>query len=206
VVKILDQIVANILALPPEEELDVNNVTLRLALDITGLVGFAKDFGTTRSFSDAGTDELFYILQSSALQRLQLLNGWGLAGLYHFLMTALHCDGTMCSKLNQINPPRLKPGMACFTVNVTSVLEPHKQSCKGLLTKQQMAPACRIPGSPRDMSCVQLQWDALLHARTVYPAYSVTTSIVISQEFALWGRLPGFHLCPQDATVYALAP
>lgn len=65
-VKILDQIVANIMALPPGEEVDVNNVTLRLALDITGMVGFAKDFGTTRSFSDAGTDELFYILQSSA--------------------------------------------------------------------------------------------------------------------------------------------
>lgn len=66
VVRILDQVVGNLGALAPGEEVDVNNVTLRLALDITGLVGFAKDFGTTRSFSDSGTDELFFILQSSA--------------------------------------------------------------------------------------------------------------------------------------------
>ncbi|BDA50154.1 Cytochrome P450 3A13 [Coccomyxa sp. Obi] len=65
VVKILDQIVDNMLKLAPGEELDINNVTLRFAMDVTGLVGFAKDYGTTRSFSDTGTDELFYILQST---------------------------------------------------------------------------------------------------------------------------------------------
>lgn len=36
-------------------------------MTLAGLVGFAKDYGTTRSFKDTGTDELFFILQSSAL-------------------------------------------------------------------------------------------------------------------------------------------
>ena len=36
VVRVLDQIVANLAAMPAGSELDVNNVTLRLALDITG--------------------------------------------------------------------------------------------------------------------------------------------------------------------------
>lgn len=36
VVKILDQIVANMLKLAPGEELDINNVTLRFAMDVTG--------------------------------------------------------------------------------------------------------------------------------------------------------------------------
>ena len=34
--KILDQIVDNMLKLAPGEELDVNNVTLRFAMDVTG--------------------------------------------------------------------------------------------------------------------------------------------------------------------------
>ena len=32
----------------------------------TGIVGFAKDFETTASFSDAGTDEIFTLIQTSA--------------------------------------------------------------------------------------------------------------------------------------------
>ena len=41
--------------------------TLIDLMTMAGLVGFAKDYGTTRSFKDTGTDELFFILQSSAL-------------------------------------------------------------------------------------------------------------------------------------------
>ena len=43
----------------------MNNVTLRISLDVTGIVGFAKDFKTCSSFKDAGTDELFTIIQKS---------------------------------------------------------------------------------------------------------------------------------------------
>ncbi len=52
-------------ALPSGTELDMNNVTLRIALDVTGMVGFAKDFRTCASFKDSGTDELFTIIQKS---------------------------------------------------------------------------------------------------------------------------------------------
>jgi hypothetical protein len=65
VVQILDQIVGNLQRVGSQEDVDVNNVTLRLAMDVTGLVGFAKDFGTTRTFSDTGTDELFTLIQRS---------------------------------------------------------------------------------------------------------------------------------------------
>ncbi len=41
VVKILDQIVDNMLKLPPGEELDINNVTLRFAVDVTGKKGIS---------------------------------------------------------------------------------------------------------------------------------------------------------------------
>ncbi len=54
-------------AMPPGAEVDMNNVTLRISLDVTGLVGFAKDFETCASFSDSGTDELFTIIQKSEL-------------------------------------------------------------------------------------------------------------------------------------------
>ena len=63
VLRILDQVISNLRQLAPHDDVDINNVTLRYALDVTGLVGFAKDFGTARSFSDAGTDELFTIIQ-----------------------------------------------------------------------------------------------------------------------------------------------
>ena len=51
--------------LQPGTELDMNNVTLRISLDVTGLVGFAKDFQTCDTFMDAGTDELFEIIKLS---------------------------------------------------------------------------------------------------------------------------------------------
>ena len=53
--------------LPSGTELDMNNVTLRISLDVTGLVGFAKDFQTCDTFMDAGTDELFEIIKISNL-------------------------------------------------------------------------------------------------------------------------------------------
>lgn len=51
--------------LPAGTQLDMNNITLRIALDITGLVGFAKDFETCNTFKDADTDELFNIIKIS---------------------------------------------------------------------------------------------------------------------------------------------
>ena len=35
-VKVLDQVIFNMTSMPPASELDINNITLRLALDITG--------------------------------------------------------------------------------------------------------------------------------------------------------------------------
>ena len=64
-IAILDRVVANMAGMPPGTELDMNNVTLRIALDVTGMVGFAKDFQTCASFQDSGTDELFTIIQKS---------------------------------------------------------------------------------------------------------------------------------------------
>ncbi|CAL5223031.1 g5486 [Coccomyxa viridis] len=63
VIKILTKVIANMSKLQPGTELDMNNVTLRISLDVTGLVGFAKDFQTCDTFMDAGTDELFEIIK-----------------------------------------------------------------------------------------------------------------------------------------------
>ena len=68
VIAILNKVIANMANMPPGTELDMNNVTLRIALDVTGLVGFAKDFQTCASFKDSGTDELFTIIQKSGSQ------------------------------------------------------------------------------------------------------------------------------------------
>ena len=65
VIKILTKVIDNMSKLPPGTELDMNNVTLRISLDVTGLVGFAKDFQTCDTFMDAGTDELFDIIKVS---------------------------------------------------------------------------------------------------------------------------------------------
>lgn len=62
----------------PDTDIDINNVTMRFAMDVTGLVGFGKDYKTCHTFNDAGTDELFDILRqckasSSPLTLLQIL-------------------------------------------------------------------------------------------------------------------------------------
>ena len=67
-IKILTKVIGNLNKLPPGSELDMNNVTLRISLDVTGLVGFAKDFQTCDTFMDAGTDELFGIIKLSESQ------------------------------------------------------------------------------------------------------------------------------------------
>lgn len=54
----------NLAKLGPDTDMDMNNLTMRYTMDITGLVGFSKDFATCHSFDDAQTDELFDILRS----------------------------------------------------------------------------------------------------------------------------------------------
>lgn len=49
--------------LGPKTDIDINNITMRFAMDVTGLVGFGKDYKTCWSFDDAGTDKLFDILR-----------------------------------------------------------------------------------------------------------------------------------------------
>lgn len=53
--------------LGPEADIDINNVTMRFAMDVTGLVGFGKDYKTCRTFNDADTDDLFDILRKCEL-------------------------------------------------------------------------------------------------------------------------------------------
>lgn len=53
--------------LGPETAIDVNNVTMRFALDVTGLVGFAKDYMTCSTFDDARTDDLLEVLKKGAM-------------------------------------------------------------------------------------------------------------------------------------------
>ena len=60
------QVVDHLKQLGPETAVDINNITMRYSMDVTGLVGFAKDFGTCRTFDDAKTDELFDILRAGA--------------------------------------------------------------------------------------------------------------------------------------------
>ena len=83
-------------AMPPGAEVDMNNVTLRISLDVTGLVGFAKDFQTCASFSDSGTDELFTIIQKSEIST-HISMEWVSAGLHsalHGAKAGLHaCHG-----------------------------------------------------------------------------------------------------------------
>lgn len=62
------QLVEHVAKLPPGTAFDINNVTMRYAMDITGLVGFAKDFGSCKAFNDTDTDELFNILRAAMLE------------------------------------------------------------------------------------------------------------------------------------------
>ena len=48
-VKVLDNIVTNMAALPGGAEVDINNVTLRLALDITGRRAWPLPLQTVRT-------------------------------------------------------------------------------------------------------------------------------------------------------------
>ncbi len=66
VLKVLEQIIGNLEDGGPGVEADLNNLMMRFAMDVTGIFIFAKDFGTARSFSDAGTDELFMIIKHCA--------------------------------------------------------------------------------------------------------------------------------------------
>ena len=65
VIQTLAKVIRNMSQLPAGTQLDMNNITMRIALDITGLVGFAKDFETCNTFKDADTDELFNIVKIS---------------------------------------------------------------------------------------------------------------------------------------------
>ena len=56
VVKIMNRVCEQLSLLGEEEALDVNNVTLRISMDVTGIVGFNKDFKTTEDFHDIKTD------------------------------------------------------------------------------------------------------------------------------------------------------
>ena len=66
VLQMAHQVVDHLKRLGPEAAVDINNITMRYSMDVTGLVGFAKDFGTCRTFDDAKTDELFDILRAGA--------------------------------------------------------------------------------------------------------------------------------------------
>lgn len=61
------QLVRNLQAAGSHIDIDINNVTMRYAMDVTGLVGFAKDFGTCKTFNDASTDEIFDLLREGKL-------------------------------------------------------------------------------------------------------------------------------------------
>ena len=56
VVKIMDRVCVQMASNGEEQALDLNNVTLRISMDVTGIVGFNKDFQTTNNFHDAETD------------------------------------------------------------------------------------------------------------------------------------------------------
>lgn len=63
ILKVLEQVMSNVTAAGPGCEVDVNNLAMRFAMDVTGIFIFAKDFGTARSFNDSYTDELFVIMK-----------------------------------------------------------------------------------------------------------------------------------------------
>lgn len=48
----------------PTMDVDMNNMFMRYAMDVTGLVGFAKDFKVTCTLSDSKTDSLFENLRT----------------------------------------------------------------------------------------------------------------------------------------------
>jgi fatty acid synthase len=68
IVSIADRLAASLTAAGPCTDVDVNNMFMRYAMDITGVVGFAKDFGTTGALVDAETDSLFDTLRDGMLE------------------------------------------------------------------------------------------------------------------------------------------
>ena len=56
VVKIMDRVCDQMASNGEEKPLDLNNVTLRISMDVTGIVGFNKDFHTTTNLHDAETE------------------------------------------------------------------------------------------------------------------------------------------------------
>jgi hypothetical protein len=91
ILKLASQLVDNIKNRGPEADIDINNICMRFSMDVTGLVGFAKDFGTCRTFNDSKTDEVFEVLKAGAplpppsrngtivnnFKRSNVLRGWG---------------------------------------------------------------------------------------------------------------------------------
>ena len=63
----VNEVTANFQALGPAADIDINNVAMRFALDVTGLVGFGKDYQTCKNFGDAATDDLFDVLRQCEL-------------------------------------------------------------------------------------------------------------------------------------------
>jgi hypothetical protein len=55
-----------LMAVGPRADVDMNNIFMRYAMDVTGLVGFGKDFRVTGSVDDHKTDELFEVLRTGA--------------------------------------------------------------------------------------------------------------------------------------------
>ena len=47
-------------------DVDVNNVALRYAMDVTGMVCFGAAFGTAATFDDSHTNDLFAVLRGGA--------------------------------------------------------------------------------------------------------------------------------------------
>jgi hypothetical protein len=63
-----------LMAAGPRADVDMNNIFMRYAMDVTGLVGFAKDFKVTGSMDDHKTDELFEVLRTGAAHACLHLN------------------------------------------------------------------------------------------------------------------------------------
>lgn len=68
IVALADRVAACLAAAGPDADVDVNNMYMRFAMDITGVVGFAKDFGVTASLADSDTDSLFDVLRDGMLE------------------------------------------------------------------------------------------------------------------------------------------
>jgi hypothetical protein len=211
VVKILDQVIANMAAMPAGSEVDVNNVTLRLSLDITGgallasyllppilqelyglnlppvlgqgamatwlkrlhradgfkpcacgscltlagcaaktgIVGFAKDFGTTMSFSDSNTDEIFILVQNGA--------AFLLLPDAHCYLLVRGCHNMVRCKMHSTP---CQEGRCCIKLMRVSRLAPRSPRAKGA------GAACKLTCVYRFCSSAALRE---LHCRAINP-------------------------------------